>query len=99
MPQLMEPYPQLIPNITKVVELFKTYKKRHSNGEEEENNHQKYCHSDRGSFEQGVGQGGLGEAIATTSTDCKYLFNVLINICLAYFLQVCVLLHILVYYG
>jgi hypothetical protein len=33
----------------------------------------KYFHSDRGSFEQGVGQGGLGEVAATASTDCKYL--------------------------
>jgi hypothetical protein len=99
MPQLMESYPQLIPNITKVVEPLKAYKGRHSHGEEEENNQQKYCHSDHGSFEQGVGQGGLGEVVATASTDCKYLFNVLINICLAYFLQVCVLLHMLVYYG
>jgi hypothetical protein len=73
MPQLMESYPQLIPNITKVVEPLKAYKRRHSHGEEEENNQQKYFHSDRGSFEQGVGQGGLGEVVATASTDCKYL--------------------------
>ena len=65
----------------------------------EENNQQKYCHSDRGCFEQGVGRGGLGEVVAIVSTDCKCLFNVLINIFLAYFLQVCVLLHMFVYYG
>ena len=58
-----------------------------------------YCHSDRGSFNQGVGKGGLREVVATASTDYNFIFNVLINICLAYFLQVCVLLHILVYYG
>jgi hypothetical protein len=69
----MESYPQLIPKITKVVEPLKAYKRRHSHGEKEENISEKYCHSDRGSFEQGVGQGGLGEAVASASTDCKYL--------------------------
>jgi hypothetical protein len=39
----------------------------------EENINKKYCHSDRGYFEQGVGQGGLGEVVATASTDCKCL--------------------------
>jgi hypothetical protein len=73
MPQLMESYPQLIPKITKVVEPLKAYKRRHSHGEKEENINKKYCHSDRGSFEQGVGQGGLGEVVATASTDCKCL--------------------------
>jgi hypothetical protein len=71
MQQLMESYPQLIPNITKVVEPIKAYKRMHSHGEEEENNQQKYCHYDRGSLEKGVGQGGLGEVVATASTDCK----------------------------
>jgi hypothetical protein len=33
MPQLMESYPQVIPNITKVVEPLKAYKRRHSHGE------------------------------------------------------------------
>jgi hypothetical protein len=69
----MESYPQLIPKITKVVEPPKAYKRRHSHGEKEENISEKYCHSDRGSFEQGVGQGGLGEVVASASTDCKYL--------------------------
>jgi hypothetical protein len=32
--QLMDPYPQLIPNITKVVETLKSYKGRHSQGEQ-----------------------------------------------------------------
>jgi hypothetical protein len=53
----MESYPQLIPKITKVVYPPKAYKRRHSHGEKEENISEKYCHSDRGSFEQGVGQG------------------------------------------
>ena len=44
-----------------------------------------------------VGQGGLGEVVATTSIDCKCLFNVLINIWMAYFLLVYVSLHMLVY--
>jgi hypothetical protein len=34
--QLLEPYPQLIPNIPKVVEPLKAYKWRHSHGEKEE---------------------------------------------------------------
>ena len=38
-----------------------------------ENNHKKHYHSDHGSFKQGVGQGGLGEVVATASTDCKCL--------------------------
>jgi hypothetical protein len=33
-----------------------------------ENNQQNHCHSDHGYFEQGVGQGGLGEVVATAST-------------------------------
>jgi hypothetical protein len=69
----MDSYPQLIPKITKVVETLKTYKRRHSHGGKEENINTKYCHSDRGSFEQRVGQGGLGEVATTTSTDCKCL--------------------------
>ena len=69
----MESYPQLIPNITKVVEPIKAYKRRNSHGEKEENISEKYCHSDCGSFEQGVGQGGLGEAVAFSSIDCKLL--------------------------
>jgi hypothetical protein len=72
-PQLMESYPQLIPNITKVVEPLKAYKRRHSHGENEENIKKKYCHSGRAYLEQGVGQGGLGEATASTSRDCKCL--------------------------
>jgi len=69
----MESYPQLIPKITKVVEPPKAYKMRHSHGEKEENISEKYCHSNLGSFEQGVGQGGLGEASASVSIYCKYL--------------------------
>ena len=71
---MMESYHQLIPNITKVVVTPNAYKRRHSHGEKEENISEKYCHSDRGSFEQGVEKGRLGEAIASASTDCKYLF-------------------------
>jgi hypothetical protein len=71
--QLMESYPQHIPKITKVVEPLKAYKRRHSHGEKEENINKNYCHFDRGSFEKGLGQGGLGEVVATTSIDCKCL--------------------------
>jgi hypothetical protein len=56
----MGSYHQLIPRIDKLVEPIKAYIRRHSHGEEEENINEKYCHSDRGYFEQGVGQGGLG---------------------------------------
>jgi hypothetical protein len=72
-PQLMESYPQLIPRIAKVVEPLKSYIKRHYHGERGENITKKYCHFDRGYFEQGVGQGGLGEVAASASTDCKHL--------------------------
>jgi hypothetical protein len=67
----MESYPQLIPNINKVVEPLKAYNSSDYHSEEEESNQQKFCHSDRGSFEKGVGQGGLGEVAATTYTYCK----------------------------
>jgi hypothetical protein len=33
----------------------------------------KYCHFYHGSSEKGVGQGGLGEVVATASTDFKCL--------------------------
>jgi hypothetical protein len=69
----MESYPQLVPKITKVVEPLKVYKRRHSHGEKVENINEKYCHSDRGYFEQGVGQGGLGEATTSAYTYCKCL--------------------------
>jgi hypothetical protein len=69
----MESCPQFIPNITKVVEPPKAYKRRHSHGEKEENISENYCHFDCGSFDQGIGQGVLGEAAASTSIYCKYL--------------------------
>jgi hypothetical protein len=72
-PQLMESYPQLIPKIAKVVKPLKSYKRRHFHGEKKGNISEKYCHSDHGSFKQGVGQGGLGEATTSASMDCKYL--------------------------
>jgi hypothetical protein len=72
-PQLMESYPQLIPKITKVVKPPKAYKRRHPHGDREENISEMCCHSDHGCFEQGVGQGGIGEATASASTNCKYL--------------------------
>jgi hypothetical protein len=34
-----------------------------------------------GSFEQGVGQGDLGEAATSSSKVCKYYYQVLINTC------------------
>jgi len=70
---MMESYPQLILKITKVVDPLKAYKRRNYHGEKEENINKKYCHSDRGSFEKGFGQGGIGEVVATSSIDCKCL--------------------------
>ena len=34
---------------------------------------EKYCHFDHGYFEKGIGQGGLGEVVASASTLCKHL--------------------------
>ena len=73
MPQLMESYPQLIPNMTKVVKPLKSYKRRHYHDEREKNIKKTYFYSDRGCFEQGVGQGGIGEVVAYVSTNCKNL--------------------------
>jgi hypothetical protein len=72
-PQLMEYYPKLIPRIYKVVKSLKAYIRRHSHGERERIINEKYCHFDCGSFEQGVGQGELGEAITYAYTLCKNL--------------------------
>jgi hypothetical protein len=69
----MYSYPQLIPNITKEVEPPKSYKRRYSHGEREENINEKYCHFNRGYLKKWVGQGGLGEIVASAYTDCKYL--------------------------
>jgi hypothetical protein len=41
----------------------------------------KHSHFDCGLFEQGVGQGELEEAVATSSKVCKYCYRVLINTC------------------
>jgi hypothetical protein len=62
---------------------------------------ERFCISNLVSWEHHArdGRGGLGEVVATASIDCKCRFNVLINICLAYFLQFSAFLHILVHYG
>jgi hypothetical protein len=52
--QLLEPYPQLIPNIPKVVEPLKAYKWRHSHGEQDRKKPTKHCYFDCGSFEKGL---------------------------------------------
>ena len=57
--QLLEPYPQLIPNIPKVVEPLKAYKWRHSHGEQERKKSAKHCYFDCGSFEQGLDEEDL----------------------------------------
>jgi hypothetical protein len=75
--QILEPYTQLIPNIPKVVEPLKAYKWRHSHGKIGERKSAKHCYFDRGYFDQGWTR-GLGEVVATSSKDCKFLIEVLI---------------------
>jgi len=55
----------------------------------EKNNQQKYFHSDRGYFEQGVGPGGLGEVVATPSMIVSFSLK-FSSIYLAYSILVCV---------
>jgi hypothetical protein len=57
--QLLEPYPQLIPNIPKVVEPLKAYKWRHSHGKTRRKKSAKHCYFDCGSFEQGLDEEDL----------------------------------------
>jgi hypothetical protein len=54
-----------------------------------ENNQQKYCHFDRGYFEQGVGRGGFGEVSTTPSmiVSVSFMFS---SRYLAYSLLLCV---------
>jgi hypothetical protein len=72
-PQLMDPYPQLILRISNVVMPIKAYIRRHYHGEKGRIISEKYCHFDFGSFEQGVGQGELGEVSTSAFTLCKNL--------------------------
>jgi hypothetical protein len=72
-PQLMEKDPQLIPRISKMVMPLNAYIRRHSHGERERIISERYFHFYRGSFEQGVGQGELGEDATSASTLCKNL--------------------------
>ena len=67
----MDSYTQLVPRIAKVVEPLKAYIRRHSHGERGRIISEKYCHFDCGSFEQGVGQGELGEDATSAYTFCK----------------------------
>ena len=55
----------------------------------EENNQQKYFHSDHGSFDQGVRQGGFGKVVATPSIIVSVSFKFSSKY-LAYSLLVCV---------
>jgi hypothetical protein len=94
---MMESYPQIIPRIDKVVDPLKAYIRRHSHGERGENISENYYHSDRGSFEQGVRQGGLGDLVASASTICKaHLVMFSLIYMLGCFHQVCVHFHGLV---
>ena len=64
----MEKDPQLIPRISKMVRPLEAYIRRHSHGEKGRIISEKHCHFDCGSFEQGVGQGELGEVATFVST-------------------------------
>ena len=93
--QLLEPYPQLIPNITKVVEPLKAYKWRHSHGEQEGGKSVKHCYSNRGSFEQGLDEEDLERLMQHHLKIVSFLFKVLINTLGLFPSSMC--LHILIY--
>jgi hypothetical protein len=59
--QLLDPYPQLIPNKTEEVEPIKAYKWRHSHGKQKtkQKKSAKHCYFDCGSFEQGLDEEDL----------------------------------------
>jgi hypothetical protein len=92
--QLMESYPQLIPNITKVVEPLKAYKWRHSHGEQGgENNQQSIVIlivdlSSKGLDEEDL-ERLLQHHLNIVSVSLKFS-----SIYLAYFLLVCVYMYL-----
>jgi hypothetical protein len=55
------------------------------------NNQQNHYRFDCGSFEQGVGQGGLGEVVATPSMIVSISLKVLINILIMFPSSLCIL--------
>jgi hypothetical protein len=57
--QLLDPYPKIIPNITKVVEPLKAYKWRHSHGEQKRKKSVNHFYFDCGSFEEGLDEEDL----------------------------------------
>jgi len=77
--QLMDSYPQLILNITKVFGPPKAYKWRHCHGEQGENNKQNHFHFDREYFEKGVGQGVLGEVVSTPSMFLSTILSIFVD--------------------
>jgi hypothetical protein len=91
--QLLEPHPQIIPNVTKVVETLKAYKWRHSHGEQGRKKSAKHCYSDRGSFEQGLDKEGLERLLQHHMKIVSFLLNFSL-IYLAYFLLVCVYMYL-----
>jgi hypothetical protein len=87
--QLLEPYPQLIPNIPKVVEPLKAYKWRHSHGEQKRKKSAKHCYFDCGSFKQGLDEEDLERLLQHHLKIVSFLLKFSL-IYLAYFLLVCV---------
>jgi hypothetical protein len=91
--QLLEPYPQLIPNINKVVEPLKGYKWRHSHGEQGRKKSTKHCYSDCGYFEQGLDEEDLERLLQCHLKIVSFLLKFSL-IHLAYFLLVCVYMYL-----
>jgi hypothetical protein len=91
--QLLEPYPQLIPNITKVVEPLKAYKWRNSHGEQKRKKSTKHCYSDCGSFEQGLHEEDLERLLQHNLKIVSFLLKFSL-IYLAYVLLVCVYMYL-----
>ena len=87
--QLLEPYPQLIPNITKVVEPLKAYKWRNSHGEQKGKKSTKHCYSYCGCFEQELDKEDLKRLPQHHLKIVSFLLKFSL-IYLAYFLLVCV---------
>jgi hypothetical protein len=85
--QLLEPYPQPIPNIPKVFEPLKVYKWRHSHGEQREKKSAKHCYFDCGSFEKGLDEEDLERLLQHHLKIVSFPLKFSL-IYLAYFIQV-----------
>ena len=93
--QLLEPYPKIITNITKVVESLKAYKWRNSRGEQGRKKLAKQFYFDHGSFKKGLDEEDLERLLQNHMKIVSFLFKVLINILGLFHSSMC--LHVLVY--